>query len=150
MVSKDSKVTLREITKDTVYPILKLAVDDSQKGFVAPNSVSIAEAYFDEAAWFRGVYAEDTAVGFVMLADLPEKPEYYLWRFMIDAQYQGHGFGRQAIELLIEHVKTRPNATELLLGVIQEEGGPQEFYEKLGFQLTGEYDDGEAIMKLVF
>ena len=46
------------------------------------------------------------------LSDDPETPEYFLWRFMIDARYQSLGFGRQALELVIDHVRTRPSATE--------------------------------------
>ena len=143
-----SKISLREINSDTVRPICRLTVSDHQNKFVAPNSISIAQAHFSKHAWFRAIYADDTPVGFAMLHDEPEKPEYFLWRFMIDAQYQGLGFGRQAIELLIEHVKMRPNATVFLLSVVQEDGGPQQFYEKLGFELTGGFDDGEAIMRL--
>ena len=71
-----------------------------------------------------------------------------LWRFMIDARWQGMGFGRQAMELLIDHVRTRPKAKELLTSVLQAPGGPQGFYEKLGFALTGEYEEGEAMMSL--
>jgi len=67
---------------------------------------------------------------------------------MIDNHYQKMGFGFKAMQLLIEHVKTRPNATEFLTSVVQKEGGPQGFYEKLGFKLTGEYEDGEAMMSL--
>ena len=67
---------------------------------------------------------------------------------MIDACYQGSGFGHRAMGLLIGHVRTRPNATELLTSVHQAEGGPQGFYEKLGFELTGEYEEGEAILRL--
>ena len=50
-------------------------------------------------------------------SDLPDYdvPDYYLWRFMIDADHQGKGFGAHAMELVIEHVKTRPNAIELFL-----------------------------------
>ena len=143
-----SKVTLREITADTVRAICILAVRDDQQQFVAHNAVSIAQAYFSKFAWFRAIYADDTPVGFLMLEDQPEKPEYYLWRFMIDVRYQLLGFGRRAIELLVEHVKTRPNATELLTSVHQAEGGPQAFYEKLGFELTGEYEEGEAMLRL--
>ncbi|MFC2173168.1 GNAT family N-acetyltransferase [Acidobacteriota bacterium] len=146
--SSSSTVTLKEITADTVRTICNLSVQDDQKKFVAPNAVSIAQAYFSENAWFRAIYADDCPVGFLMLGDQPEKPEYYLWRFMIDQRYQRHGFGRQAIRLLIDHVKTRPSATELLTSVVQEEGGPQKFYEKLGFELTGDYEEGEAILAL--
>lgn len=146
--SADSAVTLREIGANTVRAICSLAVRDDQQGFVAPNAVSIAEASFHDEAWFRAVYADDEPVGFVMLSDRPDKPEYYLWRFMIDARYQRLGFGRRAIALLIEHVRTRPRATELLTSVVEGEGGPLPFYEGLGFALTGEYEDDEAILRL--
>jgi diamine N-acetyltransferase len=141
-------VTLREVNADTVRTICDLAVTEYQRQFVAPNAVSIAQAYFSEYAWFRGIYADETPVGFVMLYDNTEKPEYFLWRFMIDARYQGMGFGRRALELLIDHVRTRPNATELFTSVHQAEGGPQGFYEGMGFRLTGDREDGEAILKL--
>jgi diamine N-acetyltransferase len=144
----DSTVTLREINDDTVRALCALSVREDQGGFVAPNAFSIAQAYFEKKAWFRGIYADETPVGFVMLSDDREKPEYYLWRFMIDSRYQGMDLGRRAIELLIEHVRALPDATELLTSVVEAEGGPQEFYEKLGFQITGAYEEGEAVMRL--
>jgi diamine N-acetyltransferase len=49
---------------------------------------------------------------------------------------------------LIDHVRTLPNATAFLTSVVQGDGGPQAFYERLGFRLTGEIDDGEAVMRL--
>ncbi len=67
---------------------------------------------------------------------------------MIDKRYQHLGFGRQAIQLLIEHVRTRPNATELLVGCVPGEGSPCAFYQKLGFVHTGIEHDGELEMKL--
>ncbi len=149
MPSDRSKVTLREITADSVRTICQLSVRDEQQKFVASNAMSIAQAYFSKYAWFRAIYADTTPIGFVMLEDKPEKAEYYLWRFMIDARYQGMGFGYRALLLLIDRVKTRPNATELLTSVVQGEGSPQGFYEKLGFKLTGEYEEEEAIMRLI-
>lgn len=148
MVSAGSKVTLREVTEDTVRTICDLSVQEEQKQFVASNAVSIAQAYFSEFAWFRAIYADDTPVGFIMLYDRPDKPQYFLWRLMIDARWQGMGFGRRAMALLIEYVRTRPKAAELLTSVHQGEGGPQGFYERLGFRLTGDYEEGEALLKL--
>jgi len=147
-ISGEIIVTLREVTADTLREICRLNVTKEQTKFVAPNSISIAQAYFSEHAWFRAIYADDTPVGFAMIEDQPEKPEYYLWRFMIDHRYQRMGFGFTAMKLLIEHVKTRPGAVEFLTSVVQEDGGPQGFYEKLGFKLTGEYEEGEAMMSL--
>jgi diamine N-acetyltransferase len=146
---RDAVVTLREVTKENLRSVLRLEVAEHQKQFVAPNAVSIAQAYFDrEMAWFRAIYADETPVGFLMLADRPDEPEYFLWRFMIDARYQRLGYGRQALKVLIEHVKTRPNATELGVSCVPAEGGPCPFYEKIGFVSTGEMDEDELVMKL--
>jgi diamine N-acetyltransferase len=147
-VSPQSKVTLQEITAETVRTICNLSVTEVQNNFVAPNAVSIAQAYFEPKAWFRAIYADDIPVGFVMLLDNPEKPIYYLWRFMIDAQYQKMGFGWQAIQLLIEYVRTRPQATELLVSYVPEDGGPGPFYHKLGFKPTGEMEGNEEVASL--
>lgn len=145
----NSAVSLREITQDTLPLFLKLDVAESQTRMVANNAVSIAEAYFEKYAWFRGIYADETPVGFVMLYDNPDKPEYYLWRLMIGAAFQGMGYGRQAIALLATYVKSRPNATELLVSHVKDmPGNPGPFYEKLGFDYTGEEDDGELVMRL--
>ncbi len=141
-------IQLREITADTVRTILNLEVAGNQKNYVAPNAVSISQAYFDERAWFRAIYDDDTPVGFVMLSIDAEKPEYWLWRFMIDHRYQKKGFGYRAMELIIEHVRSLPNATQLGLSYVPGDGDPSPFYARLGFVDTGEWDDDEKIMIL--
>lgn len=147
-LGRKATVSLREITKETVNSVLNLSVTKEQEQFVASNAVSIAEAYFSTAAWFRAIYADETPVGFLMLSDQPDKGEYFLWRFMVDAQHQGKGYGRRALELLIEHVKTRPNAKELFLSHVPGPGSPEGFYHRLGFEHTGEQAGEELVMKL--
>jgi diamine N-acetyltransferase len=129
-------VSLREVTAETVRTVCALSVAPDQRHFVATNAESIAEAYFSSEAWFRAVYAGETPVGFVMLSDDPAKPEYFLWRFMISAEHQGKGYGRRALELLVEHVKGRPGARELLVSYVPDDGSPEGFYRGLGFEPT--------------
>ena len=143
-----TSVSLRGITQENLHDILNLSVADSQKGLVASNAKSIAEAHFAEDAWFRAIYADEAPVGFVMLSDVPEKAEYYLWRMMVDKAHQRKGYGRRAAELLVEHVRTRPGARELFTSHVKKDGNAGEFYLKLGFAYTGEEHDGELIMKL--
>ena len=143
-----AEVTLREITADTVRQILDLEVAEDQRHLVAPNSVSIAEAYFEPMAWFRAIYADEEPVGFVMLFDDPNKPMYYLWRLMVDASHQRRGYGRRAVELLIDYVRTRPNASELLVSYVPGDRSPQALYAGLGFTETGEIHSGEVVMRL--
>jgi diamine N-acetyltransferase len=144
----EAEVSLREVTAQTVGAICDLSVAPGQESFVAPNSVSIAEAYFCEKAWFRAIYADETPVGFLMLYDDPQKPEYFLWRFMIANSHQGKGYGRRAMELLIEHVRGRPMAEELALSYVPGKGSPEGFYRGLGFEPTGKVNEGEIVMTL--
>jgi diamine N-acetyltransferase len=147
-VADGAVVELREVTGATVRAISILHVAPAQRGFVAPNAVSFAEAHYEPKAWYRAVVADDVPVGFVMLSVDEVAPEYYLWRFMIDQRYQGRGYGRAAIERLIEHVRTLPKATELLVSYVPEPGGPEPFYRGLGFEPTGEVDEGEVVARL--
>lgn len=147
-ITRDSIVSLREVTAETVRTICRLDVSEDQKHFVAPNAVSIAEAYFEAKAWFRAIYADETPVGFLMLYDDPNEPHYFLWRYMIDSRYQKLGFGKRAMDLLIDYVKTRPGAHELSLSCHPGEDGPEPFYRHYGFALTGRMLGNEAEMRI--
>ena len=147
--AKNAEVSLRKITAKTVRAICNLSVSESQKHFVAPNAVSIAQAYFCRNAWFRAIYAGDTPVGFVMLHERPKRGIYYLWRFMIDAKYQHQGYGCKALDLIIERVREKPKAKALTLSVVRAEGSADAFYKKFGFDFTGKVEEGEHVMKLI-
>ena len=148
MPESTEPVSLREITRETARDIMRLDVTEHQKQFVAPNSVSIAQAHFEPKGWFRAVYAGDEPVGFVMVYEDPDEPEYYLWRFMIDHRYQGRGYGKAALELVIERVRGLPNATQLLTSYVPGEGSPGDFYHLMGFVDTGDEEEGELVTAL--
>ena len=146
----ENAVTLRVIAKDTVVAITRLSVSDDQTGFVAPNAVSLAQALFQqEHAWYRGIYAGDDPVGFVMCSIEDDDEMIYLWRFMIDQRHQGNGYGFRAVELLFEEMRAIGKAG-VLLSFVDKPGGPEPFYAKLGFTRTGNVVHGETEMALRF
>ena len=138
-IRADAAVSLREITFETVMAICGLSdtLTEPKKNFVAPNSVSIAQAHFSDRAWFRAISADEVPVGFAMLEDDHESCEYFLWRYMIAEPYHGMGFGRRGLDLLVDYVRTRPGAKELLVSCGQGEGSPEGFYVKCGFRHNG-------------
>jgi diamine N-acetyltransferase len=140
-------VTLRELTGETVRAICDLEVAPEQRGYVAPNAVSIAQAHFEPKAWFRAVYAGETPVGFVMLELDTAAKEYFLWRFMIAAEHQRRGYGRQALDLVVDHVRRLPGATKLVSSFVPGEHGPRGFYLGYGFVETGEVHGGERVIE---
>jgi|SRR5688572_19306141 len=146
------RVTLREITSETVRAVTKLTVAAEQQGFVAPNAVSLAQALFSEEAWYRAVYADEELVGFVMLSDEtlkkqpPAEPKIWLWRLMIDHGHQRRGIGREVMRLVLEHVRSRPGVRSFYTSYVPEPGGPEPFYLGLGFVPNGEVEDGEVVV----
>jgi diamine N-acetyltransferase len=145
-------VTLREVTRKNLYALWKLDAGDGGKQ-VASNIKSIAEAAVHGEAWPRAICEGDTAVGFLMLYDPslvpdPESHDFYLWRLMVDQQHQGRGIGQAALRLLIDHVRTRPGAQELVTSIVEPAPQLLAFYGGLGFVATDEFDDGERVLRL--
>jgi diamine N-acetyltransferase len=142
-------VSLREVTADTVRAICALGPHEAQTGFVAPNAVSIAQAYFNPAAVFRAVYADETPVGFVMWRPGDDRESCVLWRFMIDRRHQGKGYGREAVALWLKSLP--PLGYKLVqTSYVAGAGGPRGFYLAQGFRDTGERRaNGEWPMELV-
>jgi diamine N-acetyltransferase len=146
-------IALREVTSDSVLRICRLAVAPDQQKFVAPNAVSIAQAYFEPAAWFRAIHDGDEPVGFVMLYDprraiAPRDPDVaFLWRFMVDAAHQRRGVGRRALDLVVAHARTIPGVARLRVSYVDAPGHPAPFYAGAGFAPTGAIEDGEVVME---
>jgi len=125
--------------------------------WIAANAVSIAQAHFEPAAWFRAIYAGDEPIGFVMLYDPTRaaKPDdgpeiAFLWRLMIDAKHQRRGYAAQALAILIEHVRTLPGVKALRTSYVDKPGNASPLYLRLGFVPTGAVDEGEIILERRF
>ena len=148
-------VTLRDITSDNIKAILALSVaEEQEKVYPRSNGYSIAEGHFpadDDPVWMRAIYADEIPVGFLMTSEVPNRGEYFLWRLMIDALHQGRGYGSRAVKLLIERIKDSGNAKELITSHLRNDGDAGTFYQKFGFEYTGEImDDRDHVMKMEF
>ena len=154
-------IRLEEINGKNVWDILKLRVSDVQQSFVAPNNISIIEAYIaithHGQAFPFGIYEDETPVGFCMIGfgadddweDAPDiaRSNYNLWRFMIDERYQGKGYGRAAMKQIMDYIASEPcgPAEYCWLSYEPENATAKSLYASFGFKETGEWDGDEAI-----
>ncbi len=156
---RGSIISLAEVNKDNLLPVLRMNPGAVGERMVATNAVSLAQAAHSTNAWPRVVMADATPVGFVMLldptmdidaarADKEDLDALYVWRLMIDFKYQGMGFGEQALQQVIARAKTLSAISKVTLSYVMSEGSAKPFYEKLGFRDTGVIDDGEMKMAL--
>ena len=157
---------LEAVDHKNVWSILKLHVREEQRDFVAPNDLSLIEAYLTLAvkghAYPFGIYDGETPVGFVMIGyDVDETFEeppkiaygnYSIWRLMIDEQYQHRGYGTKALALALDFVRSFPcgRAEYCYLSYDEENEHARQLYAKFGFAENGEKDGDEvvAILKL--
>ena len=147
-VAEGGVLALREVTRETVRAVVRLSVAPEQGRRVAPTAVSIAEAGFVPHSWYRAIVVDDVPVGFASLIREPETDHAYLWRFLVDARYQGRGYGRAALERIVEELRLDPALRALKVSWVPEEGGPEPFYLAFGFEKTGEVDHGEVVGRL--
>ena len=142
MANELDPVTLREITSENLNATLDLSVADHQlEAYPRSNAYSIAEAHYpadDDLVWLRAIYAGETPVGFMMTSEEPDQGRYFLWRLMIDRRFQGSGYGRRAVQLLIERIRQTDNPTTLITSHLQQDANAGRFYERLGFAYTGD------------
>jgi diamine N-acetyltransferase len=105
------------------------------------------------------VYSDDDMVGFALLfpfagdVDDDSIPEpgtergMVLVRLMIDGRFQGRGYGRDALEAIVEQIRDRGLSTVRLSVVPENEPALVEFYRRTGFTETGAIHGGEIVME---
>ena len=147
------KIQLMPVCDDNRDAVLALSVREDQP-FVAPNDVSLrqaAEANAEQPGVARpfAICADGRLVGFCMFAFSPEEEDpddrYWLWRFMIDKNEQGKGYGQAALREIIRYF--RDNGADMLyLSTEPENELGLHIYRKAGFRETGIISDGEAVL----
>ncbi len=121
--------------------------------FVGTVAESLREAaeHPDANAICWVIHADDTPVGFVMIADEVADSDYiphYLWKLLIDERHQGRGYGTATLDLIVAYFRGRPGVEVLTVHAGEGDGSPIAFYERYGFERTGEVADGEVVLQL--
>ena len=143
-------VTLREITRDNWRECVRIKVEPGQTQFVASNAFSLAQSKYEPECVPLAVYDDEQIVGFVMY-----RPEDYglakIWfidRLMIGAEHQKKGYGRAAMTLLLERLRSQKGYNAILISFVPENAVAQKLYSSFGFVDTGEIEEGELVYRL--
>ena len=165
-------IHLEPIDAKNVWDVLDLKLRKEQKSFVASNEISIVQAYTAQGTGcsaFPFAICRDKdrkPVGFLMVGfneaalyalddEVPPtalKGNYSIWRLMIDKRYQNRGYGREAIRLALDFIRTWPcgRAEFCEISFEPENKVAGALYRSCGFVENGEMDGDElvAVLKL--
>jgi diamine N-acetyltransferase len=153
MSRRNRVVSLRPLSESNREAVEALRVSPSQERYVSSVADSLREAAEHPAAHaqYWAVHDGDTLVGFVMIADEVDSPDYiphYLWKLLIDERYQRQGFGTATLDLIVDYFRGRPGVEVLNTSAGEGEGSPISFYERYGFKRTGEIRFDEVMLEL--
>lgn len=141
----------RDITRDTLRQLTALQLAPNQGDLVASNAITIAQVAYEPGGYVWGLWDGDDAVGLFAMIHPHQSPHLapgddpdgaYLWRFMIAADKQGHGYGAAAIELIKAQARDW-GLPRIVSSVVDAEHSNLGFYEHLGFTRTGRKIEGE-------
>ena len=147
-----TELRLVELSAATIVAVNALSLKPGQEAFIAQTSYAVTGAVVNPAtSWQRVVLDGDEVVGFVS-ANFDEEAEKdhfrsVLWRINVDADDQGRGVGRFAVEKLLDEARSRGMDR---VDVIYEagQGGPEAFFSRVGFVPVDETEYGEVIAEI--
>ena len=145
---------LRIIDDTNKAAVELLEVSESQKQYIASNKKSLETAVkeeYREIARPFAIYAEGQIVGFTMFAfeltSSDPNDRYWLWRFMVDRNFQGKGYGSAALEKIIDYFRSH-GADHILLSTKEHNTSALSLYHKYQFTETGEMNEDEIVLRL--
>ena len=138
-------IELREITMENFRECIDLSVAEHQRGFVASNMYSLAEAKADGVSNPLAIYADGQMVGFTMYCFDPEKGTGCIDRLMVAVDHQGRGYGRAAMTEVMRRLRETPGCRRIRTAYEPSNAVAEKLYESLGFRKTGAMCDGETV-----
>ena len=125
---------LKAITESNFIDAFNLRLAPGQEEYVSHPIRSLAQAYvYRNQCQPFGIY---------------DIPEYDIWHMMIDESMQGKGYGGEALDRVIEYIRTKPFGDSGRIALTCNKNNPvaKKLYESKGFAATGVEDDDEIKM----
>ena len=137
-------VSFEKVTWDNWRQCCSLKADK----YVADNVTILARAYVSQNMREEGevlaIYNDKEIIGLLFYREFgyPEKCCYIIDEFMIDSKYQGNGYGKTALNLLIEKLRKEGKYNRIELEYYKENEIAEKLYLNAGFyRLSDDYSE---------
>ena len=112
-----------------------LEVSEDQQSYVCTSLVMLARAWLHRKFRPRvfNVYDDETPVGMGMYLDDPEKNAYDFCQLFIDKRYQGKGYGKAAVGLVLKAMKEEGKYPKVSMCYVEGNDASRKLFEQFGF-----------------
>jgi diamine N-acetyltransferase len=139
---------LRKADAGNRSELAALNVAACQREFVADNDHYLKLAESCECWSAFGIYDEDRPVGFCMYGRDPKDGQLWISQLMIDSAHQSKGYGRKALLLMLELIRSDADAMCVYLSFEPWNEWAKALYESVGFFPDGRMEEEDVIYRL--
>jgi diamine N-acetyltransferase len=143
---------LEELSATNAVQAKSLELRPGQEEFANPATYVAAEPQIDPAkAWSKVIVKDGEVVGMVRAYFDDSYPDEELrscvWNISVSATAQGAGVGRFALDAIVDEARSR-GLTALTVMWEDADGGPGEFFTRMGFVDSGATAYGDRIGRM--
>jgi len=123
------------VSRENWQAVTGLSLLPEQKAFLWVNASSLVECLYDASMQPYAILADESVVGLLVFGrDSEDSACCFIYHLMIDGKAQGKGYGKAAMQWLMDTCKEQYE--RILLSYEPENEAARAFYAKLGFQET--------------
>lgn len=141
-------ISLSKVTRQNYEAVCDLQVTEDQDAYVAPNTWSLVESMFNEGYVARAICLDETPIGFFMWVRETDA-RTSIWRFMVDSKHQNQGFGRKAMNLALDEIRSDKEVREIEICYNPDNPVARDFYSSFGFREVGMDEDGDDMLAVI-
>lgn len=147
------ELKLEKVTAENWRKAVHLTTDPDRKiplseKWLAGNAYSLLQCCYEPEWDCRVMMDGDNAVGFVFYGYDSDDDYYLLCRYMIDVKYQGKGYGKVFLPLVVNQIRQQYGCSDVYTCVDDENAHALHLYTSFGFEPTDKMDGEERVYVL--
>lgn len=145
-------IKIKPVDEANFMAVVQLEMTPAQKEakWLSDNVFSLAQCWLyreNNDCFPHAIYWQDEVVGFVLMEIDADSQELLIWRLMIGQQFQGKGYGRQAVQAIIDNAAINYPERRLVADYVSGNEAMKQLLMGLGFKQVGyHFEHQEYVM----
>lgn len=139
-------IKIKRVDETNFMAVVQLEMTPAQKEakWLSDNVFSLAQCWLyreNNDCFTHAIYWQDEVVGFVLMEIEADSQVLLIWRLMIGQQFQGKGYGRQAVQAIINDAAIMYPERRLVADYVAGNEAMKQLLMGLGFKQVGYHSE---------
>jgi len=138
---------LRDVDADNWREVVGIEPREEQRRFVGSVAYYLNLCHYGGVWQPMALYRDDESVGFAMWGFDADEGSHWIGELVIGTEHQGKGYGRAAMEAILDHLAAQLGYREAALSYEPENEVARRLYASIGFVEAGERVNDELVAR---